>query len=171
MTATLETLTLVPLAPSQVMEAVRLRNACADDLSRRYGAGPWSSHGHAITMRALARERCVLVAQRTGRSVATMTLGTECPRVHRPEWFAKPTSKACYLTGLYVSPDEQGRGVGTWMMAQADRIAQTWSCAALRFDAYKGPAGAVPFYRRLGYASRGQFEVAGVWLELFERCF
>lgn len=171
MTATADSYTLGRVSPSDVLETLDVRNACADDLTRRFGFGAWSARGHLPTARMQARDKYVLAARLDGRCIATMTLSTQRPRVHRREWFAQPAAIACYLTGLYVLPDVQGRGVGTWMMRHADAIAKQWRCPGLRFDAYVGPAGAAPFYHKLGYESRGEHEVAGVMLEVFERCF
>lgn len=171
MTATLHDLHLHRLTPREAAQLVAIRNACADALTERFGVGPWSSHGHLVSTRQLTREKHAFVARLDGRSVATMTLSEQRPGVHRADWFAAPTARACYLTGLYVLPDLQRLGVGTWMMTQADRIAREWGCVALRFDAYAGPGGASRFYQRLGYESRGRREVCGIALEVFERRF
>jgi GNAT superfamily N-acetyltransferase len=87
--------------------------------------------------------------------VGTFHLKTK-PRPYYPaEYWADPDAKAFYFSALGVLPSFQGRGIGGWCMAQAERIAAENGCSALRFDAVGNNAPLLRFYDRLGYERRG----------------
>jgi ribosomal protein S18 acetylase RimI-like enzyme len=57
-----------------------------------------------------------------------------------------------YINMLAAYPRYRNQGVGTALMALADGVAATAGCAMLSVEVFEKNAGALRFYRRLGYA-------------------
>ena len=61
---------------------------------------------------------------------------------------------ALYLSKLAILPDRQGRGLGTWCVAQVEALAAAQGCTVIRFDAIAAHSALLRFYERLGYVER-----------------
>jgi GNAT superfamily N-acetyltransferase len=132
-----------------------LHTAANDDLTQRYGHGPWSS---AATERGLIldmRRSRVLAAYRSKQIVGTLHLQTKKPWSIDISYFT-PVKKALYLTHMAVLPTMQRLGIGRLLLEEAAKHAAAWPAAAIRLDAFDADAGAGPFYARCGFREVGR---------------
>jgi GNAT superfamily N-acetyltransferase len=60
----------------------------------------------------------------------------------------------CYIRQFWVEQSWRGRGVGQWLLAQAEAEARARDCIGLYLDTFD--AGAATFYERQGFARFGQ---------------
>ncbi len=144
-----------------------IRIAAAEQLTVRYGKGPWS---WAITIDAVERSLrtpFVLVARSGHTVVATLRLQTRKPWAITLDAFS-PVRRALYLVDMAVDPEVQRQGVGRACLAEAARRARAWPAGAIRLDAYDAPAGASGFYERCGYRNVARSEFRGIALRYFE---
>jgi GNAT superfamily N-acetyltransferase len=135
-----------------------LRNAAADDLTRRYGQGYWSSTStERGVLRELGRPRFsqTIIARDGNKIVATLCLQTKKPWAIDVAYFT-PVKKALYLINMAVRPDRQNRGVGRLILKEAENISRNWPSDAIRLDAWDSAAGAGPFYARCGFRGVGR---------------
>lgn len=139
--------------PAQGRDATDIRAiqaAAAAALTERHGAGHWSTPRSLGGIRTMAREGLYHLVQSAGVTVATFRLTPRRIGFYHLEWFAEPGAPAGYLLDLAVHPAWQGRGIGRFAMAQAEALCRAGGMTALRLDAYRGPAGAGPFYVKCG---------------------
>ncbi len=112
-----------------------LRAAVADQLTREYGRGHWSScPTEQGVLRGLRTSR-VLVARAGTNIVGTVRLATKKPWAIDLAYFRavpKVTPKALYLHDMAVAPDLQGRGIGRCLVKEAIAAARAWPSEALR---------------------------------------
>jgi GNAT superfamily N-acetyltransferase len=148
-------------------EIAILRTAAADELSRQFGHGHWSS---AITvknvLRSLKHAR-VVIGRANGAIVGTLRLAPKRPWAIDPRYFAV-VERPLHLTDMAVAPDRQREGIGRLLIAHAKEIALAWPAGSIRLDAYDGLAGAGPFYARCGFAEVGRVAYRGVPLIYYE---
>ncbi|MCA9914612.1 MAG: GNAT family N-acetyltransferase, partial [Anaerolineae bacterium] len=84
----------------------------------------------------------------------------------------EPAARAYYLGGVGVLPMMQGRGVGRWLMQQADAVTVANGCKAIRFDAVSFNQPLLRFYDSLGYERRREFSTeSGKGMICYERTF
>jgi GNAT superfamily N-acetyltransferase len=111
-----------------------LHCAVAEELTRQFGQGHWSSEqterGVLSTMRKPAFSR-ILIARTNRRIAGTLRLATKKPWAIDTAYFTA-ARRPLYLTGMAVHPELQRRGVG-------------------RLDAFDAEAGAGAFYAKCGY--------------------
>lgn len=134
-----------------------LHRAVAEDLTRRFGQGFWSSppteRGVLASMRMPKFSRIVIARSKVrakGRIVGTLRLATKKPWAIDTKYFSA-AKKPLYLTGMAVHPDFQRKGVGRLLMKQAEAVARAWPADAIRLDAFDAHAGAGAFYAKCGY--------------------
>jgi GNAT superfamily N-acetyltransferase len=82
-----------------------------------------------------------------------------------------PVQKAMYLHDVNVAPDLQRSGIGRTLVARAGAVARSWPVDAIRLDAYDGPSGGGPFYKKCGFTEVGRAVYRGVPLVYFEFVF
>src|SRR5688572_6484965 len=80
-----------------------LRNAVADDMTRRFGEGHWSAHSSAAEVVQQMSGSHVLVARRGRRIIGTVRLATAQPSAIDASAFT-PVASALYVLGLGVAP-------------------------------------------------------------------
>ena len=96
------------------------------------------------------RERGVIV----GAMAVTMYQGED---YHTIEWSQQvPDEKVAVIHILAVSPDAQGKGIGSEMIREAIRLAQNNGMQAIRLDALASNTPAHKIYERLGFEYRGK---------------
>jgi len=90
----------------------------------------------------------VLLAEREGRAVGTLTLFILPLLAHggAPE---------ALVESVVVHPDERGRGVGRALMQRAMHIAAEHRCYKLALTSNEQRSGAHAFYDRLGFRRHG----------------
>jgi GNAT superfamily N-acetyltransferase len=144
-----------------------LQTAAADDLTRRYGHGFWSSVTTERGVIANMRYAKVLLA-RKGRTIAgTLRLANKKPWAIDVGYFT-PVKKAIYLTGMAVLPNLQRQGIGRLLLEEAVAQARLWPADAIRLDAFDAAAGAGGFYASCGFRDVAHVVYKGDPLIYFE---
>ena len=131
-----------------------LHSAVAEDLTRRYGQGFWSS---APSERAVLNHlrkpkfsRILIARSESHRIVGTLRLATKKPWAIDTAYFTKVT-RPLYLTGMAVHPEFQRQGLGRLLLKEAEAVARAWPADAIRLDAFAADAGAGAFYAKCGF--------------------
>lgn len=139
--------------PADAAELAALHTLVAEDLTRRFGHGFWSSatteRGVLANMR-LPKFSRILIARSRQRIVGTLRLATKKPWAIDTAYFTS-VPKALYLTGMAVHPEFQRKGIGRQLMKAAEDNARAWPADAIRLDSFPAAAGAGPFYTKCGY--------------------
>ncbi len=152
---------------SDAAELAALHRAAAENLTRRFGHGFWSSspseRGILANMRLpkfsrilIARSNLPLVrsgepVRREGRRIiGALRLATKKPWAIDTSYFTAAV-KPLYLTGMAVHPNLQRKGIGRLLLREAEAHALAWPADAIRLDAFDAAAGAGPFYAKCGY--------------------
>ena len=147
---------------------VKLRLAVDADQALRFGKNRWST---AISEKSVARglrsPSRVLVAKRHGRIIGALRMETKKPWAIDLRHFT-PVEKAVYLHDVNVDPPVQRSGVGRQLIERAKEVAREWPVDAIRLDAYDGPSGGGPFYRKCGFVEVGRAVYRRVPLVYFE---
>ncbi|HUQ86152.1 MAG TPA: GNAT family N-acetyltransferase [Vicinamibacterales bacterium] len=144
-----------------------VRVAAADGLTREFGEGHWSAHTNEAAVLRDIRASRVLAVRAGADIVGTLTLQKKKPWSIDVSYFT-PCAKPLYLINMAVAPEQQGRGFGRALLAEALDVARSLSADALRLDAYDSVAGAGDFYRKCGYTHVGGRSYRGVPLLYFE---
>lgn len=161
-------LTINGAQPGDAAEIAALRNRIADDMTVRYGEGPWSVHTSQPLVLKQMRASQMLVAKEGGEIVGNVRLVT--PNLHAFDASAfTPAENPLYVLGLAVSSDCRKRGVGRMLMEAAERAGRERGAQALWLDTYEHAAGAGPFYERCGYRNVGPAPGAEIPLAFFEK--
>jgi GNAT superfamily N-acetyltransferase len=146
---------------------VELRLAIDRDQERRFGTDRYSTTiSEKSVARGLASSR-VLVVCRKGRIVGGIRMETKKPWAVDLRYFT-PVIKAIYLHDVNVYPDVQRSGIGRQLLERVKRVARDWPADAIRLDAYDGPSGGGPFYKKCGFAEVGRTVYRSVPLVYFE---
>ena len=144
-----------------------LRTSVAEDLTRQFGKGHWSSCVTEKSVLRTIKTSRVLVARNKRAIIGTLTLETKKPWAIDLSYF-KRVSRPLYLHDMAVTPDRQRRGIGRQLVEQAKAVARTWPSEAIRLDAYDSDAGAGAFYAKCGFLEVGRKTYRGVPLVYFE---
>jgi GNAT superfamily N-acetyltransferase len=160
-------LTFSIAAQSDALALAALHSAVADDLSSRYGRGPWSTHTTEKGVLFGMRHSRVLVARKGKTIVGTLHLPTKKPWAIDVSYFA-PVKKALYLTNMAVLPALQRHGIGRLVIAEAVRQGRAWPADAVRLDAFDADAGAGAFYAKCGFREVGRVVYRNAPLIYFE---
>ena len=161
---------MIQLEPATVEEAAAiasLQTSVADDLTAKYGKGPWSS---AVSERGVLfhmRAGKVYVAKPDDEVIATLTLCTKKPWAIDKSYFSA-CKKPLYLLNMAVDPALQRQGIGRLCLDEAQRIGRQWPGDAIRLDAFDAAAGAEDFYRKCGFREVGRVTYRKTPLVYFE---
>jgi GNAT superfamily N-acetyltransferase len=151
----------------QAAAVAALRNAVADQLTRRHGVGHWSSVSTEKGVRADMRRSSVYLWSVQDRAIGTLQLATRKPWAIDRRYFT-PFTRPLYLLGMAIDPEQQGTGVGRRCIAAAVAICRSWPADALCLDAYDADAGAGDFYRKCGFSEVGRATYRSTPLIYFE---
>jgi GNAT superfamily N-acetyltransferase len=132
-----------------------LHTAVAEDLTRLYGRGAWSTKTSEKGVLHAMRTSRVFVACEGAEIVATLRLATKKPWAIDTSYFS-PCDRPLYLLAIAVSPARQRQGLGRKCLEEAMRIARDWPADAVRLDAFDAEAGAGDFYARCGWSEVGR---------------
>src|SRR5262245_35051367 len=160
-------LTLRRATDAGIPALLMLRLAVDADQARRFGRDRWTT---TISERSIARgfkSSRVLVALEQRRLVGTLRMDTKKPWAIDLRYFT-PVPKAVYLHDVDVMPEQQRRGIGRALIEGAKAEARAWPVDAIRLDAFDGPSGAGPFYRKCGFTEVGHAVYRSVPLVYFE---
>lgn len=135
---------------SDAPELAALHTAANEDLTQRFGQGPWSTVATEKGLLFNMRHSRVIIARKGKRIVGTLHLQTKKPWAIDVSYFT-PVKKAIYLVGMAVPPSTQKQGVGRALLEEATKQSREWPADAIRLDAWDAVAGAGPFYAKCGY--------------------
>jgi GNAT superfamily N-acetyltransferase len=144
-----------------------LHTSAAEDLTSRYGKGPWSMKTNEKGVLHAMRTSQVFVARDGKELVGTLRLTTTKPWAIDINYFSQ-SGRPLYLLSMAVAPGRQRQGIGRRCLEEAKRLAQSWPADSLRLDAYDADAGAGPFYARCGFRVVGRNTYRSVPLIYFE---
>jgi len=161
-------LKLKPATTDQAAAIAALRTAVAENLTARFGQGPWSSACTEKGVLFAMRNSAVYVAMRRNKLIVTLTLATKKPWAINRKYFS-PSKRPLYLVAMAVHPDWQRQAVGRLCIEEAKRLATEWPGDALFLDAYDAAAGAGEFYRKCGFREAGRVIYRKVPLIYFEK--
>lgn len=156
-------------AEAEAIAAVRM--AAANELTRRYGPGLWSSNTTTNAVELAMKHGHVIIALHDGAIAGTLTLSKRKPWAIDKSYFTR-VKTPIYLTNMAVDPRAQLQGVGRALLADADIRTRAWpggAGQAVRLDAFDADAGAGPFYAKCGYVNRGHIVFRNAPLIYFER--
>jgi len=137
------------------------------DQAQRFGKNRWSTTISEKSVTRGLKFSKILVARRHGRIVGALRMETKKPWAVDLRYFT-PVTKAVYLHDVNVDPRLQRSGVGRRLIERAKALAREWPVGAIRLDAYDGPSGGGPFYKKCGFAEVGHNVYRGVPLVYFE---
>jgi len=149
------------------IELAALHTAVADELTRRYGRGPWSSRTTEKGVLFGMRHVSVIIARSGRRIVGTLHLPTKKPWAIDVSYFT-PVKKALYLISMAVLPEMQRQGIGRMLIEEAVKQAREWPANAIRLDAFDAEAGAGAFYAKCGFRQVGRVTYRKAPLIYFE---
>ena len=154
---------------ADAQEIAALRIAAADDLTRRFGNGFWSSNTTDKGVMLGINGGKVLIATSAGGIVGTLTLSTRKPWAIDASYFTRVKSPI-YLTSMAVTPKLQRHGIGREMLVAAEAAARKWPGQSIRLDAFDADAdaGAGAFYAKSGYRETGRTVFRDVPLIYYE---
>jgi GNAT superfamily N-acetyltransferase len=133
-----------------------LHTAVAEDLTARYGHGPWSSKtSEKGVLFAMRTSHGVFMARDGNEIVGTFRLATKKPWAIDTSYFAA-CKRPLYLLAMAVAPARQKQGIGRLCLEEAKTIAKRWRAEALRLDAFDAKAGAGGFYAKCGFTEVGR---------------
>jgi GNAT superfamily N-acetyltransferase len=141
--------------PVDAIELAALHTAVAEDLTRRYGRGFWSTKTSEKGALLAIRNARVLIARRGKIVVGTLNLPTKKPWAIDISYFTA-VEKPLYLTGMAVTPALQCQGIGRRLIKEAIKQARAWPADAIRLDAFDADAGAGGFYAKCGFREVGR---------------
>lgn len=144
-----------------------LHTAVAEELTRPYGRGPWSSKTSERGVLSALRTSRVFVAREGTDIVASLRLTTKKPWAIDTRYFS-PCSRPLYLLAMAVTPARQRQGLGRKCLEAAIEIARRWPADVIRLDAFDAEAGAGAFYARCGWREVGRTSYRNTPLIYFE---
>ena len=132
-----------------------LHTAVAEELTRLYGRGAWSTKTSERGVLHAMRTSRVFVAREGARDCRHSATGDQEALGDRyPLFFA--LHRPLYLVGMAVTPTRQRQGLGRKCLEEATRIARGWPADAVRLDAFDADAGAGGFYAKCGWSEVGR---------------
>ena len=155
---------------SDVPALLELRLAIDEDQQQRFGDERWSTTVNEKSVIRAFRSSRIVVATRRKRIVGAARMETKKPWAIDLRFFT-PVCKAVYLHDVDVHPELQRSGIGRQLMDRVKAIAKEWPVDAIRLDAYDGPSGAGPFYKKCGFSETGRVVYRSVPLVYYEFVF
>lgn len=144
-----------------------LQNAAAGALTARFGEGHWSTLVTERGVELSLRHARVRLGIADKRIVSVLRLATKKPWAIDVSYFT-PVKRPLYLTGMAISIQHQGQGMGRLALEDARAVATAWPADAIRLDAFDSKAGAGPFYAKCGFKERGRVAYRGDPLVYYE---
>lgn len=152
---------------ADIPEILQLRLSADADQARRFGNDRWITTINEKSLTRGLKSSRVLIARGRGRIIATLRMEAKKPWAIDLTYFT-PVASAVYLHDVAVDPRVQRAGVGRRLIERAKTVAREWPVEAIRLDAYDGPSGGGPFYKKCGFTEVGRKIYRGVPLIYFE---
>ena len=120
----------------------------------------WSKGKHPTIegIRAYINEGSMYLYRNNGKIVGAMAVTMyQSEDYHAIDWSQQVADdEVAVIHILAVSPDSQGKGIGSEMIREAIRIALSKGMQAIRLDALASNTPAHKLYKRLGFEYRGK---------------
>ena len=120
----------------------------------------WSKGKHPTVegIKAYIDERSMFLYRANSVIVGTMAVTMyQGEDYHAIDWAQQvPDDRVAVIHILAVSPDVQGKGIGSEMIREAIRMAENKGMQAIRLDALASNTPAHRLYERLGFEYRGK---------------
>ena len=155
----------------------RLRNSSDSDLATKLGL-PYAGDRtrlHSIKERIrladteFLRKTTLFVARCDGEVLGSVAVSTWPPGFWKKSYWEEPGSGALGVFGLMVLPERQRQGVGSFLMAEVEQLAQEHGLPFVRLDAYERNPISNGFYQAIGYSKRAVINLRGTGLVLYEK--
>jgi GNAT superfamily N-acetyltransferase len=166
----LSTLSFRLATEADIPALLKLRLAIDADQAERFGDDRWLTTISEKNVARNLKSSRVVVATRRGRIVGAVRMETKKPWAIDLKYFT-PVGKAVYLHDVDVFPELQRSGIGRQLIDRVKETAEAWPVDAIRLDAYDGPSGAGPFYRKCGFKKTGHAVYRSVPLVYYEFVF
>jgi GNAT superfamily N-acetyltransferase len=143
--------------------ALALRVASPTDVEAIVGLVESAYRGDA-SRAGWTTEADLLCGQRTDASVVHALLATAACEILLAErdrelvgccQVERQASHTAYFGMFAVRPDLQGRGIGRWLIGEAERLARAWGSSTLRMTVLQQRVELLAWYSRLGYRPTG----------------
>ena len=139
------------------------------DMEARLGLSHWVPPFPVDRLAEQARHGGVYGVYDGDVLVATFTVSKDALSEYPDVAFAPDGEPPLHLHRIAVHPEYQGRGVGSWCMAQIENLARESGCRSVRFDAFSRNLGLLDYYRDLGYLEQGRTIARGKLVVCFEK--
>ena len=120
----------------------------------------WKKDQHPTEqgIRAYIEEGAMYLYKENGQIVGAMAVTMyQGDDYHPIEWLQSlKDNEVAVIHILAVSPDYQGKGIGTMMISESIRLAKTNGMKGIRLDALASNTPAHKIYRNLGFEYRGK---------------
>ncbi|HET7691101.1 MAG TPA: GNAT family N-acetyltransferase [Nocardioidaceae bacterium] len=151
------------LSPGDDQLILDLMDAAVAWLNRRgiteqWGSEPFSADPRRRAMVTGWRERSApFLATYGGKPAGALVLGAH------PDYVPAATEPEVYVNLLVSSHQPEARGVGRWLLGQAEAQTRAQGVELLRVDCYSGRGSRLPdFYESCGFVRTHPFSV-GAW--------
>jgi GNAT superfamily N-acetyltransferase len=163
--------------PEHAKAIERMRSEVSLDLNEKLGQGHWSGISRIASIReriaqgdpVVLRHKTLFVATRSSEAIGSVSVSTWPPGFWKREFWREPKAIGLGVFDLAVFPEFHGQGVGRFLMEGAEGLAKDRQIAYVRLDAYTVNPFSTGFYKAIGYEERGEIDVRGVGLVLFEK--
>jgi GNAT superfamily N-acetyltransferase len=160
-------LSVMTAGEADAMDIAALRNRVSQNLTLRYGSGPWSYNATERGVLRDVRTSQVVIVRRGKRIVASLCLVKKKPWAIDVNYFTL-VKRPVYLLSMNVEPKMQRQGVGRYLLGAAKEAACAAEFQAIRLDAFDAEAGAEGFYAKCGYREVGRVTYRKAPLVYFE---
>jgi GNAT superfamily N-acetyltransferase len=127
---------------------------CGEHMHRVQGMGHWYPYRTGKKYRDGLDMRYLYAIYDGDVLVGTFNLNPKARTYYADVAWADKDAKAIYLGSFGILPAWQGRGLGSWVMAQIEALSASLGYEALRFDGASTNAPLLRWYEQLGYALR-----------------
>jgi GNAT superfamily N-acetyltransferase len=126
-----------------------------------------SAYRGDVSRKGWTTEADMLEGQRTdpegvgeviGKPGSSILLGERAGEMLACANIEKRGEDIAYFGMFSVRPDQQGKGIGAAMLAEAERIARSdWNCREMQMSVISVRDDLIPWYERRGYSRTGRY--------------
>lgn len=106
--------------------------------------------------------------------VGTFNISTIPERYYKEDmsdYWRKHDEPTMYFSAFGLLPSHQQKGIGSWVMAEVDKMVQARGYNQLRFDAVATHAKLLAFYSKAGYEQRGILDLGRAQVMCFQKFY
>jgi len=164
--------------PSDAKAIFTMRLESAADLTRKLGIGHWSRESRISSIKERInlsdqtnpQRLSLYVAQSgTGEILGSVCVSSFPPGFWKRQHWLSPKANGLGVFNLVVPPRYQRQGIGSFLMAEVEKLAKVYGIEFVRLDAYTSNSESRSFYQALGYQERLEMNLRGVGLVMIEK--